>query len=464
MTEMTTNPSIGPSTAPVSAIGRRGLRALFGGGISATDFATEELAGDPGVSPLVQATALIVGCLVVGTVAWSAVTPVQEMAITFGEIVPVSAVQTVQHLEGGIVQEILVREGQVVEAGQPLIRFNSVSTKSGHDQLQARRTSLSIQAERLAAFAGDRPADFAPFAGSPALAADQARMLAAQIEGRENQRRVLNGQIAEQRSQLAAARSQRDQIAGNVPLLEWKVGMRNDLTSKGFNSKLMVIEAQRELAAARSEQHRLDGVIAGTNDGIAETEARIRELTGRLRQEALDKLGSVSAELAELDKQLVAQSDRVDRLVSTAPVRGIVQELPVKNEGGVIVPGGMVAKIVPIDDELVADVRVSPRDIGFVTPGLPVKVKIAAFDYARYGRLDGTLKSVSPTTFFDKDKNPYYQGRVTLAANHVGDGERQHLLLPGMTVEADVSTGEKTVLQYLLKPIYTTLDGALRER
>ncbi|MBP2300650.1 HlyD family type I secretion periplasmic adaptor subunit [Azospirillum picis] len=447
-----------------ASVGRRSLRTLFGGGISAADFATEELAGDPGVSPLMQATALIVGCLVVGAVAWSAVTPVQEMAVTFGEIVPVSAVQTVQHLEGGIVQEILIREGQVVEAGQPLIRFNSVSTQSGHDQLLARRAALSIQAERLAAFAGNRSADFKPFGNYPALIADQASVLSAQFDARENQRRVLNGQIAEQRSQLAAAKSQRTQVAGNVPLLEWKVDMRNDLTSKGFNSKLMVVEAQRELAAARAELHRLDGVIASTKDGIAETEARIRELDGRLRQEALDKQGSVTAELAELDKQLVAQSDRVDRLVSTAPVRGIVQELPVKNEGGVIVPGGMVAKIVPIDDELVADVRISPRDIGFVSPGLPVKVKVAAFDYARYGRLDGTLKSVSPTTFFDKDKNPYYQGRVTLAANHVGDGARNHLILPGMTVEADISTGEKTVLQYLLKPIYTTLDGALRER
>ncbi|MBP2233181.1 HlyD family secretion protein/adhesin transport system membrane fusion protein [Azospirillum agricola] len=432
--------------------------------VSSTDFATEELVSDPGVRPLVQATALIVGALVLGATGWMAVTPVQEVAVAFGEIVPASAVQAVQHLEGGIVQELLVKEGQVVEAGQPLVRFNSVTTQSGHDQLLARRAALSIQAERLAAFAGDRPANFAPFAGFAALVADQGRVLAAQIEARENQRRVLGGQIAEQRSQLASTGRQRAQLAGNVPLLEWKVNMRNDLTSKGFNSKLMVIEAQRELAAAQGELHRLDGVIATTSDSIAETEARIQELDGRLRQEALDKLGMVTAELAELDNQVIAQSDRVDRLVSTAPVRGIVQELPVKTAGGVVVPGGLVAKIVPLGEELVADVRVSTRDIGFVAPGQPVKVKVAAFDYARFGRVEGTLKSVSPTTFFDQDKTPYYQGRVTLAANHVGDNLRQHLLLPGMTVEADIATGEKTVLQYLLKPIYTTLDGALRER
>jgi len=450
--------------AHIAAPTRRRLSNIPGFGFATADFATEELAEDPGVRPLVQITALIIGALVVGAVTWTAVTPVQEVAVAFGEIVPAGAVQAIQHLEGGIVKELLVREGQMVEAGQPMVRFNSVTTQSGHDQLLTRRAALSIQAERLSAFAAERVADFSEFAGFAALVEDQSRVLASQIDARENQRRVLGNQIAEQRSQLGSVKRQRAQLAGSVPLLEWKVNMRNDLTNKGYNSKLMVIEAQRELAAAQGELHRLDGVIATTTDTIAETESRVRELDGRLRQEALDKMGTVTAELAELDKQIAAQGDRVDRLVTSAPVRGIVQELPVKTAGGVIVPGGLVAKVVPLDEDLVADVRISTRDIGFVTVGQPVQIKVAAFDYARYGRIEGILKSVSPTTFFDQDKSPYYQGRVTLAANHVGDTHRQHLILPGMTVEANIATGEKTVLQYLLKPIYTTLDSALRER
>lgn len=428
------------------------------------DFASEALVGDPGVRPLTHATVLVVGALVAGFVAWAAVTPVQEVAMATGEIVPASAVQMVQHLEGGIVAELLVREGQVVEAGQPLLRFHGGSTQSGHDQLLARRAALSIQAERMRAFAEDRDADFRPFANFPDLVNDQRRVLTAQTEARDNQYRVLSGQMAEQRSQINTATQQRAKVAENIPLLEWKIKMRNELVSKGLNSKLMVIEAQRELSGAQSEQHRLEGIIDAARESIGETEARVRELTGRLRQEALDKLGAVNAELAELDKQIAAQGDRVDRLLSVSPVRGIVQELPVKTVGGVIVPGGLVAKVVPVDDLLVVDVRISTRDVGFVAPGQPVKVKVAAFDYARYGRVEGTLASVSPTTFFDADKIPYYQGRVTLTSNHVGDGVRQHLLLPGMTVQADIITDQKTVLQYLLKPIYTTLDGALRER
>ncbi len=427
-------------------------------------FATDEMVEDPGVRPLTRAAILLSGVSVTAFIAWASLTPVQEVAVSFGEIVPAGAVQTVQHLEGGIVAEMLVRQGEMVEPGQPLLRFQGAATQSSRDQMLVRQRALRAQAERLGAFADGREPDFSAFSDNPDLMAENARLLVSQIEARDNQRKILADQAQELRSLLQSSQAQLASVNTNLGFAESKVALRADLVEKGLNSKLLLIEAERERAAAMSERQRLEGVIAGTRSNLNGNASRLTELDGRLRQEALDKLGAVNTELAELEKMLDGQEDRVERLVSTAPARGIVQELPVKTVGGVISPGGVVARLVPVDDELVADVRVSPRDIGFVKVGQPVKVKIQAFDYTRFGRVEGKLESVSPTTFLDEQKQPYYQARVRLGTNHVGNADLHHVLVPGMTVQADITTGEKSLIQYLLKPVYTTIDGAFRER
>lgn len=427
-------------------------------------FATDELVEDPGVRPLTRGAILLAGISVIAFIVWASLTPVQEVAVSFGEIVPAGAVQTVQHLEGGIVAEMLVKQGELVEIGQPLVRFEGAATQSSRDQMLVRQVALQAQAERLSAFADGRSADFSRFLAYPDLVSENERLLVSQQEARENQRRVLADQAQELRSVLASSQAQLASVTTNLGFSDAKVAMRSDLVEKGLNSRLMLIEAERERAAAMSERQRLEGVIASTRSNLGGITTRLAELDSRLRQEALDKLGAVNAELAELAKVLDGQEDRVERLVSTAPARGLVQELPVKTIGGVISPGGVVARLVPVDDDLVADVRVSPRDIGFVKVGQPVKVKIQAFDYTRFGRVEGVLESVSPTTFLDEQKQPYYQARVKLGTNHVGNEALRHMLVPGMTVQADITTGEKSLIQYLLKPIYTTIDGAFRER
>ncbi|MGQ3045420.1 MAG: HlyD family type I secretion periplasmic adaptor subunit [Niveispirillum sp.] len=416
----------------------------------APPFATDEMVEDPGVRPLTRAAILLSGVSVAAFIAWASLTPVQEVAVSFGEIVPAGAVQIVQHLEGGIVAEMLVRQGEMVEPGQPLLRFQGAATQSSRDQMLVRQRALRAQAERLGAFADGREPDFSAFSDNPDLMAENARLLSSQIEAWDNQRKILADQAQELRSLLQSSQAQLASVNTNLGFAESKVALRADLVEKGLNSKLLLIEAERERAAAMSERQRLEGVIAGTRSNLSGNASRLTELDGRLRQEALDKLGAVNTELAELEKMLDGQEDRVERLVSTAPARGIVQELPVKTVGGVISPGGVVARLVRLDDELVADVRVSPRDIGFVKVGQPVKVKIQAFDYTRFGRVEGTLESVSPTTFLDEQKQPYYQARVRLGTNHVGNADLHHVLVAGMTVQADITTGEKSLIQSLL--------------
>lgn len=427
-------------------------------------FAAEELVGDPGVRPLTHAVILIIVSIVAAFAIWAAITPVQEIATGQGEIVPVGAVQAIDHLEGGIIDEIFVKEGQIVDKGQPLLRLSGNIAQSGRDQLTSRLESLSLQAERLSAFAEDRRPNFEAISSDTAMIEDQRHLLDAQILARNQQEEIYQKQMQSQSSQLNAAIQKRESVVAALQLITSKLNIRQELVSKGLNSTLQLIDAQREHAGIMADLRELEGTIAALNSSVAETKSRIVEIRGRLRQEALDKLGTVTADLGEVRKQIVGQEDRVTRLMVNSPVHGIVQELPVKTMGGVTQPGAMVAKVVPIEDELVADIQILPRDIGFVHAGQAVKVKVMAFDYARYGRVEGVLERISPTTFYDRERNPYYLARVRLASNHVGQNAQAHLIVPGMTVQADVATGEKTVLQYLLKPIYTTIESTFGER
>ncbi len=440
------------------------MRELVSGRNRIPHFAAEELVGDPGVRPLTHAVVIIIVTIVAVFIGWAALTPVQEIASGQGEIVPVGAVQSIEHLEGGIVDEIFVKEGQIVDKAQPLLRLSGNITQSNRDQLSSRQEALSLQAERLAAFAEDRSPRFESISGNAVLIEDQQHILQAQKDGRDQQEQIYEKQIQSQTAQLSAAEQKRESTRTALHLVETKLNIRQELVSKGLNSILQLIDAQREQAGIMADLHELDGTIATLHSGIAETKSRITEVRGRLRQEALDKFGTVSADLAEVRQQITAQDDRVTRLIVASPVHGIVQELPVKTIGGVTQPGAMVVKVVPIDDELVADIQISPRDIGFVHPGQTAKVKVMAFDYARYGRVEGVLERISPTTFYDRERNPYYLARVRLRSNHVGGEPNRHQIVPGMTVQADVATGEKTVLQYLLKPIYTTLESTFGER
>jgi HlyD family secretion protein/adhesin transport system membrane fusion protein len=184
----------------------------------------------------------------------------------------------------------------------------------------------------------------------------------------------------------------------------------------------------------------------------------------RFFAEAYEKRAAGSGELRQVEEELAALKERVAETVVRSPVSGTVQSVPKTRVGEVIEPGGKVAEIVPGDEGLHLVVRLAPRDVGFVHQGQPAKIKIDAFDYSRYGALDGTVERVSPTTFVDERGVAYYEIDVGLDRSYFGDDPEQYALVPGMTGEADIKTGDKTVFQYMWKPVYTNLDLAFTER
>jgi HlyD family type I secretion membrane fusion protein len=215
---------------------------------------------------------------------------------------------------------------------------------------------------------------------------------------------------------------------------------------------------------AEAEHKRLSGQYASAQRSLAEAEARIAETQSVAVDEARQEGARVALEIAETAEIVRKLEDRVERVVLRAPVSGTLRGLAVHRPGTVLPPGGLVAEIMPQDTPLVADVRLQPRDIGFIEVGQPVHLKVQAFDYTRFGTIDGTVERVSAGTFFDEQRQPYYRARIALSQQYVGDNPRHTRLSPGMTVQADITTGTKTVLQYLLKPIYSAMAGSFHER
>ncbi|GAB3446490.1 HlyD family type I secretion periplasmic adaptor subunit [Insolitispirillum peregrinum] len=434
------------------------------GGRQLRYLAQSVLLEEMGVSHLARMVVYIVTGLVAAFIVWSSFTHIQEIASASGSIVPKSSVHTVQHLEGGIVSQILVQERQMVEAGQPLVRLDPAQAAADVEQIKARRAGLQLRAERLRAFASGRAPDFSFVEPRFVhLITDQSAINIANLDRWKTQIEVIKGEIAQKTEEIRSAKDQQDATRRQISLLSEEVQMRKTLFEAGHSSKVAYYDAKRSLAAVESELHRLEGQERTAREAISELDHRLKDLDSTQRQDALNELGTVTAELAQVEESLIRADDRAKRLTIDSPVRGFVQNLQVKTIGGVVPAGGVLMDIVPVDDELLVEARISTRDRGHVHEGQQASIKVTTYDFVRYGAVHGVVTALSATTFVDeKDGQPYYKAIIALDRPWVESQDNR--LLPGMTVQADVITGDKTLLQYLLKPIYVSLAHAFHER
>jgi len=438
------------------------------------------------VHGLERAVVLGTGLLVASTLAWAALTHVPEVAVSVGEISPAVAPAPVQHLEGGIVAEVLVNEGERIEAGQPLLRMNDAAAQSELSQARLRLESLQLQAQRLAAAANGNliamelrgrqgptagmvadatgGTQVVPLLTAGTFAEPQRAALTARMRALADRISVLQEQVAQRRGDLATLSGQISSLQEQMSLHSKELGIREDLARNGLTTRLSVLEAQRLFMSAKAEHERLSGQHGTALRSLAEAEARITEAQSTAVDEARQEAARVALEVAETTEVVRKLEDRADRTVLRAPIDGVLRGLAVHRPGTVLPPGGLVAEIMPQDSSLVADVRLMPRDIGFIEPGQQVHVKVQAFDYSRFGSVEGTVERVSAGTFLDEQRQPHYRARIALKQQHVGHDPRFAQLVAGMTVQADITTGTKTVLQYLLKPIYSAMAGSFHER
>lgn len=420
---------------------------------------------ESGTAPLVRYS-LMTACLtVLAFVVWAGLIRIDEVASADGQITPVGSLVAVQHLEGGVVEEIAVKEGELVEEGQPLIKMSPAAALSDLEQTRAREATLLIKAERLRAFAEGRAPDFS-FAAAPYahLVEDNKAIYQTQIQAANTARSVLLAQVEQKRSELSLLEQQQTTLREQVEALSEELKMREELVAQHLVTRVTYLDTKREQARLRGELARVLGQAVTAREALAESESRLMDLDSTQHKQSMDDLGTTISELAQVQESIGRLEDRVNRLVVAAPASGYVKGLTVHNSGAVIQPGGPVCEIVPVGRELKVDAKVSVRDVGHLKPGQRVKIKVATFDFARYGAIYGKLQQVSASSFLDDKGNPYFKASISLDRDYVGDTPGQFQVTPGMTVAAEIITGDKSLLQYMLKPIFTQLRQSFHER
>ncbi len=408
---------------------------------------------------------LMILVLLIGAVVWSRMVPVTTATTTHGEVVPSGNQRIVQHLEGGIVRDIMVRNGDTVTEGQTLLRFEPTQRQAELDQIRARDAALSIRATRLRAQVDGTEPNFGPYTEAyPELVEEAIVTLTATRERIAGQELVLQSKIGQRAKSVDIYVNQANSLRRQLTLVKEAVEMRETLFESGHGSRVNVISSQLELSRVEGQLGEALASAAQAEVAIEEARNELNELIVTERDEALEDLSSVLGELAEVRENLRRLEDRVTRLDVRAPVTGLVHGLTVNTKGAVVEPAAVLMTIIPADEKLVVETEIEPKDVGHIAIGQATKVVISGFDQRRYGHVAGRLVQVSPTTLINDAGEPYFQGRIELAESVIRTSEAEQPIMPGMTVTADIVTGEQSLLQYMTGPIYNALTDSFRER
>jgi len=413
---------------------------------------------------LIRTTMLIICLAFFIFVAWTAFTKIKEMARTTGEIIPSSYVQSIQHLEGGIVAEILVRDDDSVKKDQILIRLRGDSVKADHKRVLAKLHFLRLKAARLRAFiSGDRN-EFDRLSKTISARSTEGDLLASMLDGLKRQQEILKQQLIQKKAQKKLFEQQLQTARKALEIAKTAFKTQDQLYKEHLVAETTYLAVVREMNQQQGQVNQLKIKITQANEAINEYKWRLQSLVVETRNKALEKLGTVESDIAETEALLKKLEGQIARLDIRSPVDGLVKGLEVHTIGGVIAPGRQLMEIVPADSDLLAEVKISPNDIGHIKIGYPVIVKITSYDFSRYGAINGTVKGLSATTFANQHGQTFYKGMISLEKNYVGNTPGQNVILPGMIVNADIITGEKSLLAYFLKPIYKALNSAFSER
>ena len=413
----------------------------------------------------VRARSLLVLVVVVFAVllVWAGVAEVDEVTRGVGKVIPSQQLQVVQSVDGGVVEEILVREGQVVGAGELLLRVDPTRFVSSLRENRAQYLTLQARASRLSALTQDSgfvAPDDVGVEAPEIVAHERSLYLSSQAEV-ASQVAIAQEQLSQRRQELNEAVSRRDQAARALGLVQQELSVTRPLLSSGAVSEVDLIRLEREVSRFRGERDQAAAHIARVQAAIAEALQKIQEVELNARNQWRSQLSETLGKLASLTEGSRALQDRVKHAELRAPVRGTVSRLLVNTVGGVVQPGKEVVEIVPLDDALILEARVAPKDIAFLRPGQPAVVKFTAYDFAIYGGLDAVLELISADTVTDEKGNAFYVVRVRTVVPNLGDGLP---VIPGMVAEVDILTGKKTILSYLLKPVLRAKANAMSER
>ena len=414
----------------------------------------------------VIAVVLVIGLFVAVAIAWMNWAKIDVVIRGAGKVSPASQVQKIQSLEGGIIEEILVIEGQTVNAGQPLIKISDVAFSSSFEENRLLYLELLARSSRLEAEAFDRK--FVPNeevgTEAPQLIRSERSLYDSNKQQLKETLGVLEERINQQQSALREAESKQKQLNKTLQLVKKEIDIKRPLKDRGIISEVEFLQLQQreneiesEIEAARLSVPRIRSTIE---------EARFNRQKEKLdfQNKAKKELNEVNAEIGRIRETQTALQDRVKRTTLRSPVNGIVQQLYTNTIGGVISPGSNIVDIVPQEDSLLVELRIKPADIAYVNVGQFARLKFSAYDFAIHGSLQGIVTFVSADTITNEDGESFFLVRVKPSKSFLGVKSGELPIKIGMTAEADIITDKKTILSYLTEPVHRGIDKALRER
>jgi adhesin transport system membrane fusion protein len=398
--------------------------------------------------------------------AWAFHAELDEVAVATGEVVPQGQVKTIQHLEGGIIKAIHVREGDRVAKDDPLVQLDLTSTGASQEELSVRLDGYLLVAARLKAEATGAEPAFDPVAAErrPDLVKLERERFQAFRNELATTLAVYEERAHQRELEIRQIGTKQDTVANDLRLAQEEFTMSTALLAEGLTSKLDHLKLKREIEKLQGEQTELAGSLPRAKAALSEARKQIRREVARLRRLSSEGLGGVELEITQIREALARATDRVDRLEIHSPIDDIVKSLRYHTIDGVVRAGDAIMDIVPTDENLVVEAKLDPVDVGYVRVGQPAVIKISTYEFVRYGGLDGEVVDLSADSHTDQEGNTYFRLVVRPDKVHFGETAGELPITAGMQATVDVHTGRKTVLRYLLTPVLKLKNESFRER
>jgi membrane fusion protein, adhesin transport system len=403
-------------------------------------------------------------------IAWANWATLDEVTVGEGKVIPSSQVQVVQNLEGGIVSEILVKEGDTVQKDQALMRIDDKRFNASYKEGQAKDEAQLGKIARLNAEANGTAfiAPAALLASHPTLVAEEKALFESRKQSLQANLTILQQQVEQRKQESTEKRARLEQLRQSFSLANKELQLMRPMAQQGVVSEVELLKLERGVNDLKGDMDATQLALPRLESAQQEILNKINELYTRFKAEAMKELNQARADQTAISAANTANEDRVVRTLVKAPLAGVVKQIKVNTVGGVVQPGMDLMEIVPADDWLLVEAKVRPADIAFLHPGQAAMVKLSAYDFSIYGGFPAKLEHISADSIAPEkpgEKNEsYYRIRLRTTQNKFSGRGEALPILPGMVATVDIQTGKKTVLEYLLKPIIKTKQTAMREK
>jgi adhesin transport system membrane fusion protein len=399
-------------------------------------------------------------------IVWASFTSIDEITRGTGEVVPSGENQIVQNLEGGIVEEILVKEGQVVKKDQILIKINNKKSESTYETNNLKSEALKAKIIRLKAQANNTKFKYDKNVDKKVLDLykNEESLFKSNLQQVKAKKDILKNQLIQKYNAIKDAKSQKATAASSLSMINQELKMLSPMVKKGLSSNMDLLSLKREKNNISQKYTSAKISIPRLQSEVQEIKNKINEVDYIFQSKSKEELSEALAQLHGTNASKDALKDQVLRTDVRSPMNGIIQKLYVHTVSGVVKPAQDLVEIVPLDNQLILEVKIKPSDIAFIHEGIKAIVKFSAFDFSIYGGLEGKVIQMNPDTIKDKEGNQFYLIRIKTNTNTFKHNGKNMKIIPGMTVSVDILTGKKTVMDYILKPIIKAKQYTFTER